>query len=65
VGPTGTGKSVYVQNVLNHQLNEGEEVKYQFIEIGFSAQTGCNQVQDIIDGKLEKRRAGVFGARHG
>lgn len=39
--------------------------KFSTIEIGFSAQTGCNQVQDIIDGKLEKRRQGVFGARLG
>ena len=37
VGPTGTGKSVYIQNVLMNQLNTPDEVKYQFIEIGFSA----------------------------
>jgi dynein heavy chain len=49
-----------------HQLNAGDENKtYQSIEIGFSAQTTCNQVQDIIDGRLDKRRAGVFGARLG
>ena len=65
VGPTGTGKSVYIQNVLYNQLNGPDENKYQSIEIGFSAQTSCNQVQDIIDGRLEKRRAGVFGARMG
>lgn len=66
VGPTGTGKSVYIQNVLMKSLNEGLEIaKYQSIEIGFSAQTHCNQVQDIIDGKLDKRRNGVFGARLG
>ena len=48
-----------------NQLNSGDKAKYHFIEIGFSAQTSCNQVQDIIDGRLEKRRAGVFGARMG
>ena len=29
--------------------------------MGFSAQTGCNQVQDIIDNALKTRRRGVFG----
>jgi len=42
VGPTGTGKSVYIQNVLMNQLNQKDENKYQSIEIGFSAQTHCN-----------------------
>lgn len=34
VGPTGTGKSVYIQNVLLQQL---PREKYITIEIGFSA----------------------------
>ena len=37
VGPTGTGKSVYIQNVLYNQLNKKDENKYLSIEIGFSA----------------------------
>ena len=62
VGPTGTGKSCYIQDVL---LNKLDRAKYNTIEIGFSAQTHCNQVQEIVDGKLDKRRQGVFGARLG
>ena len=27
----------------------------------FSAQSGCNQTQDTIDGKLDKLRKGVYG----
>jgi len=34
VGPTGTGKSVYIQNVL---LNTLPREKHLIIEIGFSA----------------------------
>eukprot|EP00501_MAST-03F_sp_TOSAG23-6_P002127 GSMAST32.ASY1.ANO1.2223.1 assembled CDS len=40
-GPTGTGKSVYIQN------------------------TTVNMVQSIIDGKLDKRRKGVYGPAAG
>ena len=39
VGPTGTGKSIYIQNVLLTQL---DREKYNTIEVGFSAQTSAN-----------------------
>lgn len=62
VGPTGTGKTAYIQNVLHRKLSEE---KFLIIEIGFSAQTNCNQVQDIVDGKIDKRRRDHFGPRQG
>ena len=62
VGPTGTGKTAYIQNVLFQKL---DPAKWLIIEVGFSAQTHCNQVQDIVDMKLDKRRKDHFGPRFG
>ena len=58
VGPTGTGKTVYVQKKL---LGLPADPMDSCIFINYSAQTSANQSQDIIDGKLDKRRKGVFG----
>lgn len=35
--------------------------KFKNLTLGFSAKTSANMTQDIIDGKLDKRRKGVYG----
>jgi dynein heavy chain len=57
-GPTGTGKTISIAQELRGGFDPEE---YTSISLSFSAQTGANQTQRIIDGKMEKRRKGVFG----
>lgn len=60
-GPTGTGKSQNIYNLLSFGLSE----EFQYIALTFSAQTSANQTQDSIDSKLEKRRKGYYGPQFG
>jgi dynein heavy chain len=58
VGPTGTGKTLTVKQKLMTGLDASV---YQPLFLTFSAQTSANQTQDILDGKMDKRRKGVYG----
>ncbi len=49
--PPGTGKTIYIKAGLELL----DKAAYNSIETAFSAQTNANQVQDIIDNKLDKR----------
>ena len=60
-GPTGTGKTVYIKQSLDEQ----DRTKWQNIQSTLSAQTSANQIQDIIDSKIVKRRKGVYGPPFG
>mmetsp|Transcript_23863 Transcript_23863/g.43710 ORF Transcript_23863/g.43710 Transcript_23863/m.43710 type:complete len:2143 (+) Transcript_23863:3-6431(+) len=57
-GPTGTAKTASIQGML---LQGFSSDLYSTISFAFSAQTTANQTQDVIDGKLDKRKKGTFG----
>ncbi|RHY08002.1 hypothetical protein DYB36_004114 [Aphanomyces astaci] len=57
-GPTGTGKSCYLNGILNEKLSAEH---FSVIMLSFSAKTSAYMTQNIIDGKLDKRRKGVYG----
>ena len=58
VGDTGTGKTILVKDMLTNVIDKDQ---FQSLCVQFSAQTTANQVQGIIDSKVDKRRKGVYG----
>ena len=56
-GPTGTGKTVNIANLINLEMPE----EFSSVPLTFSAQTSANQTQDAIDNKIEKRKRGIYG----
>lgn len=62
VGPTGTGKTRYIQEALLRL----PILQYAAANmLTFSARTSAVVTQQLIDAKLDKRRKGVYGPRPG
>lgn len=57
MGETGTGKIFYVRDKLLNYM----DFLYVSVFINFFVRISVNQIQDLIDFKVEKRRKGVFG----
>ena len=64
IGRTGTGKTLSIKRIL---LNEMEMTRFLPSLTTFSANTKTNQVQDVLEGKIEKtkRKKGVYGPLYG
>jgi len=60
IGKTGTGKTSCVKRLL---LNELDQNKFIPTVSVFSANTSCNNAQDLLELKIEKqkRRKGIYG----
>lgn len=62
MGPTGTGKTFYIQDFLMNQLNK-ELFEPSFIT--FTVKITANQTQDLVISKLNKRKRGHYGPQKG
>ncbi|KAJ8310645.1 hypothetical protein KUTeg_012510 [Tegillarca granosa] len=56
VGPVGTGKT----SVVESTVNKLDPKSYSVLTVNMSAQTTSNQVQDVIESRVEKRTKGVY-----
>ncbi|KAL8578353.1 Dynein heavy chain 2, axonemal [Nucella lapillus] len=56
VGPVGTGKT----SVAESTLGRLDSKAYNVLSVNMSAQTSSNNVQDIIESRVEKRTKGVY-----
>jgi len=56
-GPMGTGKSAYMTEVL-HDLRAPD---FQTVKFAFSAWADANEIQDAVDGSLDKRECDAYG----
>ena len=57
LGPPGTGKSVYIKDLLNRKLDHD---KFASVTLYFTSNTSPTTTQDIIMSKLDKRRKGSY-----
>ncbi|CAL1538804.1 unnamed protein product [Lymnaea stagnalis] len=56
VGSVGTGKT----SVIESTLSKFDKLEYNLLTVNMSAQTTSNQVQNIIESRVEKRTKGVY-----
>ena len=57
-GPSGTGKTLYVRDLINNKL---DKEKFACSSLFFTRITKPVTTQDVIMSKLDKRRKGVYG----
>ena len=57
LGPPGTGKSVYIKDLLTRKLDHD---KFASVTLFFTSNTSPTTTQNIIMSKLDKRRKGEF-----
>jgi dynein heavy chain len=64
VGETGTGKTINISQYLQGLAKvQGRIIDPSIVSLSltFSATASANMTQDLLDGKFDKRKRGVFG----